>query len=344
MENTTEPQFQNLNTNTVKKSVLIIGGGGYIGSHIAKHLQRNGYTPVIVDRNINTIIALAFNDCYEMDLPREVHLLDDLVKRYNIDSCIHTAAYTSVGESMSEPDKYYQNNVAMTMQVLNKLKQLDVKKFIFSSSAAVYGDTLNGICYDDQVGLEPINPYGQSKLIVEKILQDYYRAYGIKSISFRFFNAAGADPDGDIGELHDPETHIIPLIIRAGFEAKNFSLFGNDYDTPDGTCIRDYVHVTDIAEAHLKALHLLFNPVCERLNLGSGNGFSNKEIIDEVTRHTGAINVVSASKRAGDPAQLIADISRTKDILNWKPMHSSIDNVVRTAVKWYKHCNKKEIN
>jgi len=344
MENTTEPQFQNLNTNTVNKSVLIIGGGGYIGSHIAKHLQRNGYTPVIVDRNINTIIALAFNDCYEMDLPREVHLLDDLVKRYNIDSCIHTAAYTSVGESMLEPDKYYQNNVVMTLQVLNKLKQLDVKKFIFSSTAAVYGDTLSGICYDDQVGLEPINPYGQSKLMVEKILQDYYRAYGINSISFRFFNAAGADQDGDIGELHDPETHIIPLIIRAGFEAKDFSLFGNDYDTPDGTCIRDYVHVTDIAEAHLKALHLLLNPVCERLNLGSGNGFSNKEIIDEVTRHTGAINVVSATKRPGDPAQLIADISRTKDILNWKPMHSSIDNVVRTAVKWYKHCNKKEIN
>ena len=139
MENTTEPQFQNLNTNTVNKSVLIIGGGGYIGSHIAKHLQRNGYTPVIVDRNINTIIALAFNDCYEMDLPREVHLLDDLVKRYNIDSCIHTAAYTSVGESMLEPDKYYQNNVVMTLQVLNKLKQLDVKKFIFSSNRWSFG-------------------------------------------------------------------------------------------------------------------------------------------------------------------------------------------------------------
>ena len=345
MANTTEHQFPNRSINNLNKSVLVVGGAGYIGSHISKHLIRNGYTPVIVDRNIkNNPIAKQFNDVYEMDLPKDIHLIDNLVKRYNVDSCICTAAYTSVGESVKEPNKYYQNNVVMTLQLLNKLKDLDVKKFIFSSSAAVYGTPESGICYDDQIGLEPINPYGQTKLVVEKMLKEYNRAYGMKSISFRYFNAAGADPDGEIGELHDPETHIIPLIIRAGFQATDFNMFGNDYDTPDGTCIRDYVHVTDIADAQIKALSLLDNNMCARLNLGSGNGFSNKEIMDEVTKHTGAINVITASKREGDPAQLIADISRTKDILNWKPMHSDIDNIVRTAVQWYKHCNKQEIN
>ena len=330
MANTTEHQFPNQSINNLNKSVLVVGGAGYIGSHISKHLIRNGYTPVIVDRNVkNNPIAKQFTDVYEMDLPKDIHLIDDLVKRYNIDSCICTAAYTSVPESVKEPMKYYQNNVVMTLQLLNKLKDLDVKKFIFSSSAAVYGIIKNGVCFDDSIGLEPINPYGQTKLAMEKILKEYNTAYGINSISFRYFNAAGADPEGEIGELHDPETHIIPLIIRAGFQATDFNVFGTDYDTPDGTCVRDYVHVTDIAEAQIKALNLLNNNMCESLNLGSGNGFSNKQIIDEVTRH---------------PAKLIADISRTKKILNWEPTHSSIGNVVRTAVNWYKHCNKKEIN
>ena len=345
MDHTTEHQYPKKNTNGINKSILVVGGAGYIGSHISKHLVRNGYTPVIVDRHIkHNPIAQQFNDVYEMNLPKDIHLLDDIVKRYNIDSCICTAAYTSVGESVKAPNKYYQNNVVMMLQLLNKMKDLDVKKIIFSSSAAVYGVPATGICYDDQTGLEPINPYGQTKLIVEKMLKEYNRAYGINSISFRYFNAAGADPEGEIGELHDPETHIIPLIIRAGFQAQDFSIFGNDYDTPDGTCIRDYVHVTDIADAQIKALKLLDQNICETLNLGSGNGFSNKEIVDEVSRHTGAINVITAEKRPGDPAQLIADISRTQKILNWKPSHSSIDNVVRTAVQWYKTCNKKEIN
>ncbi len=345
MANTTEHQFPNQSTNVANKSVLVVGGAGYIGSHISKHLIRNGYTPVIVDRNVkNNPIAKQFNDCYEMDLPKDIHLLDDLVRRYNIDSCICTAAYTSVPESVRDPIKYYQNNVVMTLQLLNKLKNLDVKKFIFSSSAAVYGVVEDGVCHDDSVGLEPINPYGQTKLVFEKILKEYNKAYDINSVSFRYFNAAGADPEGEIGELHDPETHIIPLVIKAGFQATDFNVFGTDYDTIDGTCVRDYVHVTDIADAQIKALNLLNENICETLNLGSGNGFSNKQIIDEVSKHTGAINVINAPKRSGDPAKLIADISRTKSILNWKPVHSSIDNVVRTAVQWYKHCNKKEIN
>ncbi len=345
MDNTTEHQFPKKNTNNIKKSVLVVGGAGYIGSHISKHLIRNGYTPVIIDRNIkHNPIAQKFSDVYEINLPKDIHLLDDIVKRYNIDSCIHTAAFTSVGESVLHPDKYYQNNVVMTLLLLNKLKDLEVKKIIFSSSAAVYGTPQDGVCYDDQEVYNPINPYGQTKLIIEKMLKEYNTAYGINSISFRYFNAAGADPDGEIGELHDPETHIIPLIIRAGFQVLDFKLFGTDYDTDDGTCVRDYIHVTDIAEAQIKALKLLDNNICETLNLGSGDGFSNKQIIDEVSKHTGAINIVPSPKRAGDPAKLVADISRTKQLLNWKPSHSSIDNVVRTAVQWYKTCNKKEIN
>ena len=188
MANTTEHQFPNQSINNLNKSVLVVGGAGYIGSHISKHLIRNGYTPVIVDRNVkNNPIAKQFNDVYEMDLPKDIHLIDDLVKRYNIDSCICTAAYTSVPESVKEPMKYYQNNVVMTLQLLNKLKDLDVKKFIFSSSAAVYGIIKNGVCFDDSIGLEPINPYGQTKLAMEKILKEYNTAYGINSISFRYF-------------------------------------------------------------------------------------------------------------------------------------------------------------
>ena len=345
MDHTTEHQYPKKNINNINKAVLVVGGAGYIGSHISKHLAKNGYTPVIVDRNVkDNFIAKKFSDVYEINLPRDIHLLDDIIKRYNIDCCIHTAAYTSVGKSVKQPDSYYQNNVVMTLQLLNKLKELDVKKFIFSSSAAVYGVPKDGVCFDTEKNLDPINPYGTTKLIVEKMLREYNTAYGISSISFRYFNAAGADRDGDIGETHDPETHIIPIIIKAGFQAKEFNMFGTDHDTPDGTCVRDYIHVDDIAEAHIKAMALLDSNICEAINLGSGTGFSNKQIVDEVAKHTGAIKVIDAPRRAGDPPQLIADITRSKELLNWKPIHSSIDNVVRTAVQWYKTINKKEIN
>ena len=346
MENTIEPPFQNLSTSTVNKSVLVIGGAGYIGSHIAKHLLRNGYTPVIVGRDIkNSPITKIIDDCFEMDLPRDLHLLDEISKRYNIDSCIHTAAYTAVGESVANPDRYYKNNVIMTVQLLNKLKDLGIKKVLFSSSAAVYGIPADGICRDTETNLQPINPYGQTKLICEKILQDYYRAYGIQSVSFRFFNAAGADPEGDIGECHAVETHIIPICIRAGFQVEQFKIFGKNLNTPDGTCVRDYVHVQDIADAHVRALNLLGKTIqCESLNIGSGVGVSNLQIVKEVARHTGAMDLFMDDRRPGDPDQLVADISRTKELLNWKPEHSSIDNIVRSAVQWYKQTNKKEIN
>ena len=345
MANTTEHQFPNQSINNLNKSVLVVGGAGYIGSHISKHLIRNGYTPVIVDRNVkNNPIAKQFTDVYEMDLPKDIHLIDDLIKRYNIDSCICTAAYTSVPESVKEPMKYYQNNVVMTLQLLNKLKDLDVKKFIFSSSAAVYGIIKNGVCFDDSIGLEPINPYGQTKLAMEKILKEYNTAYGINSISFRYFNAAGADPEGEVGELREEETHIIPLAINAARQGSKFKMFGDQYATDDGTCVRDYVHVMDLADAHIKALNYATqNKTSEVFNLGSGAPASNKELLEAVQKHTGKMNISIEPNRPGDPAYLVADINKAKEILDWEPTQSDIDNVVATAVQWYNKTHKKEI-
>ena len=342
MDHTTEHRYPKASTNQIKKSVLIVGTG-YIGSHIAKVLKTNGYTPVLIDKKPFNFEM--FEDFYQMDLPKDIHLLDDIIKRYNIDSCICTAGYTSVGESVKNPQKYYKNNVAMTLQLINKLNNLNVKKFIFSSSAAAYGLPLTGVCKDDEVNLHPINPYGRTKLMVEQLLHDYNVAENFRSISLRFFNVAGADPDCELGEDYTEQTHIIPLAIQAGFTAKQFKLFGNDYNTPDGTCIRDYIHVMDVANAHLHALQKIQNEIeYDCFNIASGNGLSNNQILKEVQKHTGAMDIVSSPKRAGDPDTLVADISRSQSILGWKPTQSGIDNIVRTAVQWYKHLHKKEIN
>jgi UDP-glucose 4-epimerase len=346
MDHTTEHQYLNQSTKIIRKSILVIGGAGYIGSHICKTLYKNGYTPIIVGRDIARNPKLGdYGDCYQLDFPKDVHMLDELHKRYQFDTCIHTAAYTAVGASVNDPKSYYQNNLIMTIQLLNKLIELDVKNFIFSSSAAVYGIPATEVCVDTEQNLNPINPYGQTKLMVEKVLHDYYRAYGLKSVSLRFFNVGGADPDGDIGEDHEVETHIIPIAIEAGFKAKEFYLNGDNYNTPDGTCIRDYVHVMDIANAHLQAVRLIKNKfTCESFNIGTGIGMSNKQILDAVQKHTGAMKIITREKRAGDPDKLIADISNTSTQLEWKPKLSTVDIIVRDAVKWYKQKHIKEIN
>jgi UDP-glucose-4-epimerase GalE len=346
MAHTTEHQYPKQNIKPIKKSILVVGGAGYIGSHIVKTLFKNGYSPVVVGREIKKLPILSqWADCYELDLPRDIYALDEIVKRHNIDTCINTAAHTAVGESVKDPIKYYHNNLVMCIQLLNKLKELNVTNFIFSSSAATYGIPDKGICYDTEKNLHPINPYGKTKLMIEKILQDYWTAYHMRSISLRFFNVGGADLDNEIGESHEIETHIIPLAIKAGFSADEFYLFGDNYNTPDGTCLRDYVHVVDVAEAHLQAVRLINEKIaCDSFNIGSGIGTSNMQILDEVQRHTGAMDIVKSPKREGDPDQLIADISRTTQQLNWKPTHSSIDKIVQTAVQWYKHNHRKEIN
>ena len=345
MDNTTEHQFPKTNTSTTNNCILVVGGAGYIGSHICKVLSKNGYTPIVIDHNIkdkpwSASFGLAFN----LDLPQEIQQLPDIIKRYNINSCINLAAYTAVGESVANPIKYYKNNIAMTLQLLDVLNACNVKNFIFSSSAAVYGIPKDGICKDDEELLQPINPYGKSKLMIESILKDYYKAYDFKSISLRYFNAAGADPDSEVGELREQETHIIPLAIHASYSGKGFNLFGDDYKTEDGTCVRDYVHVMDLADAHLKALKLIDNIKCNSYNLGSGIPTSNKQLLDAVQKFTGKMDITIKPRRPGDPDSLVADISRTKKDLDWNPSNSSIDNIVSTAVKWYNKINKRIVN
>jgi len=232
----------------------------------------------------------------------------------------------------------------MTLRLLDKLRFLGVDKFVFSSSAATYGVPKGGIASVDDIP-QPINPYGKTKLFVEEILKDYNVAYNLSSVSLRYFNAAGADPDAEIGELREDETHIIPLAIEAAKKGTPFKLFGKDFDTRDGTCIRDYVHVTDLAEAHVQSLvKCSADNICKRYNLGSGLGISNLELLDTVQKYAGPMNIVEQPRRAGDPATLIADIDKTLDELSWRPQQSTVDNIVKTAVKWYNKMHDKEIN
>lgn len=325
----------------MSKSILVVGGAGYIGSHTAKQLVKHGFTPVVVDSTVNDRPKMCkFGPSYQLSLPRDIDLLDDIVQRHQIDTCIHFAACTSVGESVSNPTKYYLNNVVMTLRLLEKLRSLNVNKMVFSSSAAVYGDVTTGVA-DTATPLQPINPYGKTKLIVEELLKDYYTAYEFSSISLRYFNAAGADPECEIGEVREKETHIVPLAITAALEGKQFKLFGNDFATKDGTCVRDYVHVTDLAEAHIAAVKLLQeNLVCKQLNVGSGVGTSNLDLIHAIERAVGEFDVLVEERRNGDPAMLVSDIEYTKEILNWQPEQSSVDNIVQTAVQWH----RKQLN
>ena len=269
--------------------------------------------------------------------------LDEIIKRYNITSCIHFAGSTSVPESVANPSLYYKNNLIVTVSLLDKLIECDVKTFVYSSSAATYGDPGLNKCKESDVA-NPISAYGGSKLMMEQVCKDYKTAYGLSSVGLRYFNAAGADPEGEVGELREKETHIVPLAIDAARQGKTFKIFGDKYDTPDGTCVRDYVHVMDLADAHIKSLNYAsYNNVAEVFNLGSGAPASNKQLLDTVQKHTGKMNVEMHDNRPGDPAYLVADISKVKEILDWQPTRSSIDNVVATAVQWYNKTHKKEI-
>ena len=342
MENTTEHQFPNQNINTLTRSVLVTGGAGYVGSHTCKLLSKNGYIPVTVDRHYREGLV-SFGPNYNLHLPQEIDRLDEIVKRHNISSCIHFLGSTSVSESVTNPSLYYKNNLINTIALVDKLIDLDIKTFVYSSSAAVYGDPGMKMCKESDP-CNPISSYGASKLMMEQFLKDYHRAYGVSSVGLRYFNAAGADPEGEIGELRKEETHIIPLAIKASRQLKTFKMFGNKYDTQDGTCVRDYVHVMDLADAHIKALNYVTeNSVAEIFNLGSGAPCSNKELLETVQKHTGKMNIEIHDNRPGDPAYLVADISKVKRILEWEPTQSSIDNVVATALKWYNKMHKKEI-
>ena len=320
------------------KNILVMGGAGYIGSHTVKHLIENGYNVIVADN-----LSMGHREAVKTDKFELADLMDKeslrvVFKKYPIDTVINFAGFIAVGESVENPAKYYQNNVVGTLNLLDIMLENNVKKIVFSSTAAVFGNPLY-VPIDEKHITNPINPYGQTKLMIEKIFADYQRAYGLKYIAFRYFNASGCAVDGSIGESHNPETHLIPLVLKAiKGERANIKIFGDDYETPDGTCIRDYIHVNDLAEAHRLAVENIdkFTGV---LNLGTSNGTSVKEIIDIAENITGKkCPVVIEGRRAGDPAILSATSGKAKEILGWKPK-LTMEDIIKTAWNW--ELNKK---
>ncbi|TDX59247.1 UDP-glucose 4-epimerase GalE [Orenia marismortui] len=321
-----------------QKTILVVGGAGYIGSHQVKLLDQRGYDVVVYDNLSTGYRDLITVDNFEEGDLADKNRLGEVFSKYQIDAVMHFAAFSQVGESVKDPAKYYRNNVTNVINLLDIMLEYSVKNFIFSSTAAVYGEP-EEIPIKESQAKAPINPYGRSKLMVEEILKDYDRAYGLKYTCFRYFNASGADDSGRIGEKHDPETHLIPLILQTLLgERDEIYIFGTDYDTKDGSCIRDFVHVNDLADAHIKGLERLFEGgSSEVFNLGSGAGYSVKEIIDEAKEITGVdFKVVEGERRDGDPAILIADSSKVKQVLKWEPKYT-LNDIIRTAWNWHKH-------
>ena len=316
--------------------ILVVGGAGYIGSHMVKMLVDGGHTVTTFDN-----LSSGFSDAVlggnfvEGDLA-DLAAIDDVFHQFQPEAVMHFASYIQVGESVQHPDKYYLNNFTHTLNLLNAMVKHQVKNFIFSSTAAVFGEP-EYVPIDEAHAKNPLNPYGRSKLMVEHVLVDYERAYGLKSVCLRYFNAAGADPSGLLGERHEPETHLIPLVLQAisGRRAQ-INVFGRDYDTPDGTCIRDYIHIVDLCSAHLLALiHLAKNGISMRFNLGNGAGFSVQEVISAAEKVTGKkITVVEGPRREGDPARLVADATLAKNTLGWQPVYTDLETIIDHAWQW----------
>jgi UDP-glucose 4-epimerase len=316
--------------------ILVVGGAGYIGSHAVVQSHQMGRSTVVVD-DFSTGYREALQPGQEL---HDGNLADGaLIKRAcsgRVEAAMHFASFIQVDESVTNPAKYYANNVACTISLLNALCSLGVKYFIFSSSAATYGEP-TGSPIPESHPTQPLNPYGRTKLMVEQLLPDYERAYGLRWVALRYFNAAGAHPRGTIGERHEPETHLIPLALRAANgRLAHLTINGTDYPTPDGTCIRDYVHVCDLADAHLLALKYLERGGISRpFNLGNGDGFSVKQVVESVERVTGRILPVRIGpRRAGDPAVLVADAALAKSALGWKPQYAHLDTIVTHAWAW----------
>lgn len=322
--------------------VLVTGGAGYVGSHACKSLARAGFLPVSFDNLVYGHSRAVRWGPLEVGDILDRGRLDEVIDRYKPIGIIHFAAFAYVGESVLDPGKYYRNNVAGSLALLEAARDHGVKRFIFSSSCSTYG-VPKTVPIPEDSAQEPINPYGASKLMVERILADFEQAHGLRFMTLRYFNAAGADAECEIGENHDPETHLIPLAIKAAMTGTSeLIIYGTDFLTPDGTAIRDYIHVTDLAEAHVLALNaLLQNSESLALNLGTGIGHSVKDVVEMVERVGGCkVPVRFADRRAGDPPELVADPLRAWNRLHWKPMHSSFQNIIETAWRWHE-CRRK---
>jgi len=318
--------------------VLVTGGAGYIGSHAVLALLEAGHEPIVLDNLVcghrEPIESLGVQ--VVVGETGDMPLLSKLFGQADIRAVMHFAGFAYVGESVQNPGKYYRNNVAATISLLDSMIKADIRQFIFSSSCATYG-VPDAFPIDENTEQRPINPYGQSKLMVERILRDFDDAHGLRSVVFRYFNAAGADPGGRVGECHEPETHLIPLTLRAALdEGSPLTVFGDDYETPDGSCLRDYVHVSDLAEAHVLGLRYLeAGGRSEVFNLGSGRGSSVFEVIDAARSVTGcAIPIRIAPRRAGDPPVLYASADKAKRVLDWKPRYEDVKAMIAHAWNW----------
>ena len=320
--------------------ILVLGGAGYIGSHTALELVKAGNEVAIAD-NLVTGYRKAIPKgakFYEGDL-RDFDFLNKLFQQEKIDAVIHFAAYSLVGESVTNPLKYYDNNLYGTKVLLEAMVKNNVGKIVFSSTAATYGEPENiPILESDRTC--PTNPYGETKLAMEKMFKWTAEAHGLRYVSLRYFNACGADESGTIGEAHNPESHLIPLILQVpNGKRETISIYGTDYDTPDGTCIRDYIHVTDLAQAHILAVQYLNNGgESDIFNLGNGVGYSVREVIETARKVTGhPIPATETSRRAGDPARLVASSEKAKSVLGWKPVHDSLEEIIASAWNWHKN-------
>ena len=315
--------------------VLVVGGAGYIGSHMVKMLDRLGCRVTTLDDLSSGHRDAVLSGEYVQGNCGDPAVLESVMSR-GFDAVMHFASFIQVGESVQHPSKYYQNNFVHTLSLLDAMRAHGVMRFIFSSTAATFGEP-RYTPIDEQHPQSPINPYGRSKLMIEQVLADFDKAYGMKSVCLRYFNAAGADPEGELGERHDPETHLIPLVLQAASGRRaHISVFGRDYDTPDGTCIRDYVHIEDLCSAHWLALQsLMKGEGSQAYNLGNGNGFSVQEVIDTAERVTGKkVQVVNGPRRAGDPARLVADSRLAREQLGWQPQYADLATIIEHAWKW----------
>jgi UDP-glucose 4-epimerase len=319
--------------------ILVVGGAGYIGSHMVKLLSKKGHDVVTLD-NLSKGYrdAVKYGSFVEGDIASS-ESLDKLFANAGFEAVMHFASYIEVGESVLDPGKYYRNNLANTLNLLDAMVRHDVGNFIFSSTAAIFGEP-EYTPMDEAHPRRPINPYGLSKLMVENVLKDYDKAYDLKSVCLRYFNAAGADPEGELGERHNPETHLIPLVLQAATgRRQNITVFGNDYPTKDGSCIRDYIHILDLCEAHLLALKTLSEgSESQQYNLGNGSGYSVIEVIKVAAEVTGLnIPVTKGERRSGDPAILVADASLAKRELGWTPVYPELEKIISHAWAWEQH-------